>query len=43
MWDCIPSFEGWRSAYTVHSILVHLQAFLLAEDLNFGTNMVSGD
>ena len=33
LWDCIPTWKGWTSAYTVQSILVQLQAFLLAEDL----------
>eukprot|EP00854_Cymbomonas_tetramitiformis_P022956 gene22956-27765_t len=25
LWDCIPSFKGWTSCYTVLSILVQLQ------------------
>ncbi|KAK9829905.1 hypothetical protein WJX72_008590 [[Myrmecia] bisecta] len=42
LWDCIPGQDGWRSVYTVHSILVQLQAFLLDEDLHFDTTTNKG-
>ncbi|KAK3243807.1 hypothetical protein CYMTET_46556 [Cymbomonas tetramitiformis] len=41
LWDCIPSFKGWTSCYTVLSILVQLQAFLLQEDLQYNTSVIS--
>ena len=43
LWDCIPSWKGWSSAYTVQSILVQLQAFLLADDLHYDTTKVTLD
>ena len=37
LWDCIPGWKGWTSAYTIQSILVQLQAFLLDDDLHYDT------
>ena len=33
IWDCNPEEVQWSCAYTVHSILVQLQAFLISEDM----------
>ncbi|KAK9843303.1 hypothetical protein WJX74_010075 [Apatococcus lobatus] len=41
MWDCIPGRDAWSSAYTVHSILLQLQVFLLDEDLQWDTSKVT--
>ena len=35
-----PVLQGWTSAFTAQSILVQLQAFLLADDLLFDTSKV---
>ncbi|KAK9843851.1 hypothetical protein WJX84_001630 [Apatococcus fuscideae] len=35
IWDCLVGQDAWSSAYTVLSILVQLQAFLLDEDLQY--------
>ena len=40
MWDCMPGEDAWSAAYTVHSILLQLQAFVLDPDLLFATHMV---
>ena len=40
MWDCLPGEDAWSSAYTVHSILLQLQAFVLDPDLLFATHKV---
>ena len=40
MWDCIPGQDSWSSAYTVHSILLQLQVFLLDEDLQWDSSKV---
>ena len=40
MWDCMPGEDAWSSAYTVHSILLQLQAFLLDPKLLFATHQV---
>ncbi|KAK9867221.1 hypothetical protein WJX84_008701, partial [Apatococcus fuscideae] len=41
MWDCMPGEDAWSSAYTVHSILLQLQAFLLDPKLLFATHQVT--
>lgn len=33
LWDCVPGHNTWSSAYSVLSVLVQLQAFLLKDDL----------
>lgn len=42
LWDCIPGFKGWSSAYSAQSILLQLQTFLLREDLQYHSQNVSG-
>ena len=42
LWDCIPARDAWSPAYTVHSILVLLQSFLVDEDLQFDHHQVGG-
>jgi len=43
LFDCIPDHSTWSCAYSVQSVLVQLQAFLLNEDLQFDTSQVSQD
>jgi ubiquitin-protein ligase len=40
LWDCVPEKETWCYAYTVQSVLVQLQAFLLDEDMHYDTRSV---
>ena len=40
LWDCMPGQDAWSSAYTVHSILLQLQVFVLDPDLLFATHQV---
>ncbi|MCO5569711.1 hypothetical protein L7F22_023427 [Adiantum nelumboides] len=35
LWDCIPGFKGWSTAYSAQSILLQLQTFVLREDLQY--------
>ncbi|KAJ7523811.1 hypothetical protein O6H91_18G063500 [Diphasiastrum complanatum] len=41
LWDCIPGFQGWTSAYSVQSVLLQLQTFLLDEDLQYDVSKVT--
>ncbi|GAB4817481.1 hypothetical protein N2152v2_004527 [Parachlorella kessleri] len=40
-WDCNPSMCQWSPAFSVASILVQLQAFLLSPDLLYDTSKVT--
>lgn len=40
VWDCVPQQNSWSSAYTVQSILIQLQAFLMEEDMLYATSQV---
>ncbi|WIA39460.1 hypothetical protein OEZ86_005559 [Tetradesmus obliquus] len=35
LWDCIPGKDSWSSGYSVHSVLLQLQVFLMDEDLHY--------
>eukprot|EP01025_Chloroclados_australasicus_P014109 TRINITY_DN1659_c0_g1_i2.p1 TRINITY_DN1659_c0_g1~~TRINITY_DN1659_c0_g1_i2.p1 ORF type:complete len:1082 (+),score=76.95 TRINITY_DN1659_c0_g1_i2:206-3247(+) len=41
LWDCIPEYNAWTSAYTVQSILVQLQQFLLADELQYNDRLIT--
>ena len=41
LWDCNPTEQQWSSAYTVHSMLIQIQAFLIAEDMMWTAQSVS--
>ena len=41
LWDCVPSYDAWSMAYSVQSVLVQLQAFLLDDELQYNTALVS--
>ena len=41
LWDCMPGVDSWTSAYSVQSILLQLQVFLLKDDLQYDTGKVS--
>ncbi|KAL2631450.1 hypothetical protein R1flu_016136 [Riccia fluitans] len=41
LWDCIPAYKGWSSAYSVQSVLLQLQTFLLREDLLYDVRKVA--
>lgn len=41
IWDCVPGEDAWRSAYTVRSVLLELQAAVLDEELQAGFSQVS--
>ncbi|KAL3689276.1 hypothetical protein R1sor_015585 [Riccia sorocarpa] len=41
LWDCIPAYKGWTSAYSVQSVLLQLQTFLLREDLLYDVRKVA--
>ncbi|KAK9802996.1 hypothetical protein WJX73_007334 [Symbiochloris irregularis] len=36
IWDCVPGEDAWRSAYTVRSVLLEVQATILDEELQAG-------
>ncbi|KAK9845157.1 hypothetical protein WJX84_002851 [Apatococcus fuscideae] len=40
LWDCIPTHDAWCQAYTVYSILVLLQSFLVDEDMQFDHHQI---
>jgi stress response protein SCP2/ubiquitin-protein ligase len=41
LWNCTPGYKGWSSAYSVQSVLLQLQTFLLQEDLLYDVRNVS--
>lgn len=41
LWNCTPAYKGWSSAYSVQSVLLQLQTFLLQEDLLYDVRKVS--
>lgn len=41
LWDCNPAEDGWSCAYTVHSILLQIQSFLIDKDSTWQTSQVS--
>lgn len=40
LWHCTPAYKGWSSAYSVQSVLLQLQTFLLQEDLLYDVEKV---
>eukprot|EP01026_Neomeris_dumetosa_P035059 TRINITY_DN2804_c0_g1_i3.p1 TRINITY_DN2804_c0_g1~~TRINITY_DN2804_c0_g1_i3.p1 ORF type:complete len:977 (+),score=62.34 TRINITY_DN2804_c0_g1_i3:158-2932(+) len=41
LWDCIPFHSTWSVAYTVQSILIQLQQFLLADELQYNKRLIT--